>query len=72
MNRMGGVRGRDQAIWSRSNDRAGDRAGARADKLGWVRILAITGGSSMAGNPVSPTPGGVRPTASVFAADESA
>ena len=43
-----GVRGRDQAIWSRSNDRAGDRGGARADKPRWARILAITGGSSMA------------------------
>ncbi len=30
-NRMGGGRG-DQAIWSRSNERAGDRVGARADK----------------------------------------
>ena len=72
MNRMGGGRGRDHGIWSRSKDRAGDRGGARADKPRWVRISAITGGSSMAGNPVSPTPGGVRPTASVFAADESA
>ncbi|MGH8520975.1 MAG: hypothetical protein ACREU9_06060 [Gammaproteobacteria bacterium] len=27
LNRMGGGRGRDQAIWSRSNDRAGDRGG---------------------------------------------
>jgi hypothetical protein len=43
-----GIRGRDQAIWSRSNDRAGDWGGARADKPRWVRILAITGGSSMA------------------------
>ncbi len=31
-----GVRGRDQALWSRSNDRAGDRGGARADKPRWV------------------------------------
>jgi hypothetical protein len=43
-----GVHGRDQAIWSWSNDRAGARGGARADKPRWVRILAITGGCSMA------------------------
>ena len=31
----------DQALWSRSNDRAGDRGGPRAGKPRWVRILAI-------------------------------
>ncbi len=43
-----GVAGWDQAIWNRSNDRAGDRGGARADKPRGVGILAITGGCSMA------------------------
>ena len=47
-NRVGEGRVLDQAIWDRSNDRAGDRGGARADKPRWVRILAITGGSSIA------------------------
>jgi hypothetical protein len=43
-----GVSGGDQAIWNRSNGRAGDQGGAREDKPRWVRILAITVGSSMA------------------------
>ena len=38
----------DQACWSRSNDRAEDPGGARVGKLRWERILAITGGCSMA------------------------
>ena len=42
-----GGRGLGSGLWSRSNDRAGDRGGARAGKPRWVRILAITGGSSM-------------------------
>jgi hypothetical protein len=40
------ARGGDEPVashWSRSNDRAGDRGGARAGKPRWVRILAITG-----------------------------
>jgi hypothetical protein len=44
----GGIAGWDQAIWNRSNDRAGDRGGARAGKPRWMRILAITEGCSMA------------------------
>jgi hypothetical protein len=43
-----GVAGWDQAIGNRSNDRAGDRGGARAGKLRWARIFAMTGGCSMA------------------------
>ena len=43
-----GVAGWDQAIGNRSNDRAGDRGGARAAKPRWARILAMTGGYSMA------------------------
>ena len=39
-----------QAIWNRSNGRAGDRGGARADKPRCVRILAITMGSSIGGD----------------------
>ena len=38
----------DQAMWSRSNNRPGDRGGALAGKPRCVRILAITVGSSMA------------------------
>ena len=38
----------DQAIWTRSSDRADDRGGAPAGKPRWVRILAITEGCSMA------------------------
>jgi len=37
-----------QAVWNRSNRRAGARGGARVGKPIWVRILTITGGSSMA------------------------
>jgi hypothetical protein len=42
-----GVAAWDQALWSRSNDRVGDRGGAQAGKPRWVKILAITGGPSM-------------------------
>ena len=37
-----------QIVWNRSTRRAGARGGARVDKPRWVRILMITGGSSMA------------------------
>src|SRR5262245_39275840 len=36
-----------QMVWNKSTRRAGDRGGARAGRPRWVRILAITGGSSM-------------------------
>ena len=36
MNRLGGVAGWGPAIGNRSNDRAGDRGGARAAKPRWV------------------------------------
>jgi hypothetical protein len=42
-----GVAGWDQAIGNRSNERAGDRGGARAGKPRWARIFAMTGGCSM-------------------------
>src|SRR5215831_13933108 len=37
-----------QIVWNRSTRRAGARGGARVDKPKWVRILTITGGSSIA------------------------
>ena len=37
-----------QIVWNRSNRRAGERGGARVGRPRWVRILTITGGSSMA------------------------
>lgn len=54
--RWEGVASWDQAIGNRSNDRAGDRGGARAGKPRWVRILAITGGFSMAARIVKVPP----------------
>jgi len=36
-----------QIVWNRSNRRAGARGGARAGRPRWLRILMITGGSSM-------------------------
>lgn len=38
----------DQAAWNRSSRRAGDLGGARAGKCRWVRIWAITAGSTIA------------------------
>src|SRR5215510_1716937 len=35
-------------VWNRSTRRAGARGGARDDRPRWLRILTITGGSSMA------------------------
>ena len=37
-----------QVVWNRSNRCAGERGGARVGRPRWVRILMITGGSSMA------------------------
>ena len=37
-----------QIVWNRSIRRAGARGGARVGRPRWVRILTITGGSSMA------------------------
>ena len=37
-----------QIVWNRSNRRAGERGGARVGRPRWLRILMITGGSSMA------------------------
>src|SRR5215468_9159861 len=37
-----------QIVWNRSTRRAGARGGARVDRPRWLRILTITGGSSMA------------------------
>ena len=37
-----------QVVWNRSTRCAGARGGARVDRPRWVRILMITGGSSMA------------------------
>ena len=37
-----------QVVWNRSNRCAGARGGARVDRPRWLRILTITGGSSMA------------------------
>ena len=39
---------RCQIIWNRSILRAGARGGARVGRPRWLRILSITGGSSMA------------------------
>ena len=36
-----------QIIWNRSTRRAGARGGARVGRPRWLRILTITGGSSM-------------------------
>jgi hypothetical protein len=38
----------DQVAWNRASGRTGERGGARVGKPRWVRILAITAGSSMA------------------------
>ena len=38
----------DQAAWNRGKARAGERGGARVGKPSWLRILTITGGSSIA------------------------
>src|SRR5215472_19321151 len=35
-------------VWNRSTRRAGARGGARDDRPRWMRILTITGGSTMA------------------------
>jgi len=37
-----------QTVWNKSNRCAGERGGARAGRPRWLRILTITGGSSMA------------------------
>ena len=37
-----------QIVWNKSNRCAGERGGARVGRPRWVRILTITGGSSMA------------------------
>src|SRR6266576_2933417 len=37
-----------QIIWNRSTRRAGARGGARVGRPRWLRILTITGGSSIA------------------------
>src|SRR6266571_4861325 len=37
-----------QLIWNRSTRRAGARGGARVGRPRWLRILMITGGSSIA------------------------
>src|SRR5262249_11656323 len=37
-----------QIVWNRSTRRAGERGGARGGSPKWLRILTITGGSSMA------------------------
>ena len=37
-----------QIVWNRSTRRAGARGGARVGRPRWLRILSITGGSSMA------------------------
>src|SRR5919106_4397952 len=37
-----------QVVWKRSNRCAGERGGARVGRPRWVRILIITGGSSIA------------------------
>jgi len=38
----------DKTAWNRSNRRAGKPGGARVGRPRWVRILRITGGSSIA------------------------
>ena len=37
-----------QIVWNRSTRRAGARGGVRVGRPKWLRILTITGGSSMA------------------------
>src|SRR5215510_1371296 len=37
-----------QIVWTRSTRRAGERGGARVGRPRWLRILTITGGSSIA------------------------
>ena len=37
-----------QIVWNRSTRRAGERGGARVGRPRWLRILTITGGSSIA------------------------
>src|SRR5262249_3398582 len=37
-----------QVVWNRSTRRAGARGGARVGRPRWLRILSITGGSSIA------------------------
>src|ERR671919_1671063 len=37
-----------QIVWNKSTRRAGERGGARVGRPRWVRILIITGGSSIA------------------------
>src|SRR5262245_52985055 len=36
-----------QIVWNRSTRRAGERGGARVGRPRWLRVLTITGGSSM-------------------------
>jgi hypothetical protein len=36
-----------QIVWNRSNRCAGERGGARVGRPRWLRILTITGGSSI-------------------------
>src|ERR687892_270568 len=37
-----------QIVWNKSTRRAGERGGARGGRPRWLRILTITGGSSIA------------------------
>src|SRR5215831_17593591 len=37
-----------QIVWNRSTRRAGERGGARVGRPRWLRILTISGGSSIA------------------------
>ena len=39
-----------QIVWNRSTRRAGARGGARVGRPRWLRILTITGGSSIGGD----------------------
>ena len=39
-----------QIVWNRSTRRAGERGGARVGRPRWLRILSITGGSSIGGD----------------------
>src|SRR5215468_9669522 len=47
-----GLRGKrysaPQIVWNKSTRRAGERGGARDGRPRWLRILSITGGSSIA------------------------
>ena len=47
-----------QIVWNKSNRCAGERGGARVGRPRWVRILMITGGSSMSVLSVSKGPPG--------------